>query len=591
MNAPLEFFSLISANPLKQGSILKSPVSSSTTRFAIECARQLSHLARRIPPVARQVSLELARAAQDDPRGALRCAALRALMALTRHEFVTVPIVEMIKRIMSREQTQVTELIYCAKLVNRASEQNTLDSGVFRTLIELMNGLIVEHESLHLRIELLHSIARLLARHDEMDEWKLENMNMLAITLNEFDSDDERLERGVILNTAKITLSEMARLDPVMVNEVYQIIAKHCLRAGVNQRKLELLCYIAWTQIDCLTDGLDHYAVLKCMAQSPKCSEKEILAALNLTLIQSHSDSIEAADQLLACLRQSPHYTAKTLFYVSRMAVRYARYTIGERVFTLLRDETKGSLSFHFTCFIECMSRFASVENQIGRINPTNDDNSALIKQLNEAALVFDEISLEMLNHCAQIWIDCRSVLFRTCSIFLLTSSCTPQAYLADELRQSADKISRLLLKNRATSDICRQRIIYLQQLLNCVAIIFEHGSSNLLVKPGNIAHFSAELLKHNDTAFDECRQFLSVKNFHQAVLSLITIPVPPPYLFFNETKEELVKLEITPKPSTTQPNLTRVSFAVKLILLILCHIDGFKHCVCRRRHRPSRHG
>ena len=51
------------------------------------------------------------------------------------------------------------------------------------------------------------------------------------------------------------------------------------------------------------------------------------------------------------------------------------------------------------------------------------------------------------------------------------------------------------------------------------------------------------------------------MKQFHQAVLALISIPIPPPYLFFNETKEEPVKLEISPKPSTTQQNFKEVNW------------------------------
>ena len=90
---------------------------------------------------------------------------------------------------------------------------------------------------------------------------------------------------------------------------------------------------------------------------------------------------------------------------------------------------------------------------------------------------------------------------------------------MADELRQHCEKISKLLLRNRMTENICRQRLIYLQQLMQCVAIIFEHGSSNLLVKPSTISHLSKELMLHNDTAFDTCRQRL-ISN-HKSLLKL----------------------------------------------------------------------
>ena len=94
-------------------------------------------------------------------------------------------------------------------------------------------------------------------------------------------------------------------------------------------------------------------------------------------------------------------------------------------MFELLKSKTSGILSFHLYCYIDCLSRFTEVEDKASRITP--DDIKSHVKLLNDAAVVFDEISLEMLNYTAQVWIDCRSVLFRSCSIFLLSSTCTPQ--------------------------------------------------------------------------------------------------------------------------------------------------------------------
>ena len=416
-----------SLQALIKGSILKSPVSSSKTRFAIECCKQLSLISQRIPPVAKQVSLELISVALDDPRAALRVSALKALISLTKHEFLSDLIIDKITLIMSREQAHVRELILCAQLINKASEQNKLERSEFFKLIEIMNNLIVQHGHINLRVELVHSIARLLLqqnRSEEIDELTLENVNTLVIMLSEFESGDD-LEKGTILNTCKMTLTEMARLDPSLVNEVYQIVAGHCLTSTVNRRKMELLCFIAWTQIESIeSDRNNHYTLLEYLT-TKDCTEPELLSAMNLTLIQCKSDTEEEAEKILKLYQKSKHYTKKTLFYVARMCIRYARYRIASKMFELLKSKTSGILSFHLYCYIDCLSRFTEVEDKASRITPV--DIKSHVKLLNDAAVVFDEISLEMLNYTAQVWIDCRSVLFRSCSIFLLSSTCTPQ--------------------------------------------------------------------------------------------------------------------------------------------------------------------
>ena len=416
-----------SLQALIKGSILKSPVSSSKTRFAIECCKQLSLISQRIPPVAKQVSLELISVALDDPRAALRLSALKALMSLTKHEFLSELIIDKILLIMSREQAHVRELILCAQLINKASEQNKIERSGFLKLIEIMNNLAVQHDHMNLRVELVHSVAQLLLqqeRSEEIDELTLENVNTLVIMLSEFECGDD-LEKGTILNTCKMTLTEMARLDPSLVNEVYQIVAGHCLKSAVNRRKMELLCFVAWTQIDSIeADGYNHYILLKYLT-SNDCTEPELLSAMNLTLIQCKTDTKEEADKIMKFYQKSKHYTKKTLFYVARMCIRYARYQIADKVFERLKSETSGILSFHLYCYIDCLSRFTEVEDKARRI--TLVDGKSHVKLLNDAAVVFDEISLEMLNYAAKVWIDCRSVLFRSCSIFLLSSTCTPQ--------------------------------------------------------------------------------------------------------------------------------------------------------------------
>ena len=536
-----------------KGSILKSPVSSSTSRFAVECCKQLSLLAQRIPPVAQQASVELVNVALEDPRPILRLAALKSLGLLTKHEFLNELIVDKIAHIMTQCENQVKEVICCIQLINKASNQNKLSRGAFIKLVDIMNDLLIKHEDIKLRVELVHSISLLLVQQEkdeEIDDLILDNLNSLLLLIAEVSAADS-LEHPTLLRACEISLQDMARLDAGMISELFELLTRKCRESKDNYNKLKLLCSIVWSQAGSLNGG-SLCSLLKYVTE--KCSEKEVLAMLNLMLLQSRDDSHSQAQKVLDHCKPCP----KSLFYMSRMALRYGRYRIASFFLEQLKEETSGYLSFHFERYIDCLDQFAQIESSIREIN--EEDVIPAIKTLNQATDTFEEISNDILNESAQVWIECRSVLFKSSSIFLLSSACTPQAYLADELRLYSDKISLLLLKSRMAKNSCRQRMIFLQQLLNCVAIIFEHGSSNLLVSPRTQAHFSSELQKLSETAFEKCRQYLSVKKFHQAVLVLVQILVPPPYLFFNKSKEELVKLEISPKPSITQPNLARVS-------------------------------
>ena len=536
-----------------KGSILKSPVSSSTSRFAVECCKQLSLLAQRIPPVAQQASIELVNVALEDPRPILRLAALKSLGLLTKHEFLNEIIVDKIAHIMTQGQNQVKEVICCIQLINKASDQNKLSRGAFIKLVDIMNDLLIKHDDIKLRVELVHSISLLLVQQEkdeEIDDLILENLNSLLILIAELSST-ENLEQSTLLRACEISLSDMARLDSGMISELFESLISKCMESKQNYNKLKLLCSIVWSQAGFLSSR-PLWSLLQYIAEN--CSDKEILAMLNLILLESRDDSPSQAQKVLDHCKPCP----KSLFYMSRMAIRYGRYRVASYFLKQLKTQTCGYLSFHFERYIDCLDQFAQIEGTIREIN--EEDLIPAIKALNQATDTFEEISNDILNESAQVWIECRSVLFKSTSIFLLSSVCTPQAYLADELRLHSDKISLLLLKSRMAENSCRQRMIFLQQLLNCVAIIFEHGSSNLLVSPRTQAHFSSELQKLSETAFEECRQYLSLKKFHQAVLVLVRVLVPPPYLFFNKSKEESVKLEISPKPSNTQPNLARVS-------------------------------
>ena len=103
---------------LIKGSNLNSPVASSNSYFAIDCCKQLTLLALRIPPVAELASKELAAVAIEDPRGRLRRAALKCLIALTKREVIHESSFQKILTIL--QQDSLSEKILAIRIINQA---------------------------------------------------------------------------------------------------------------------------------------------------------------------------------------------------------------------------------------------------------------------------------------------------------------------------------------------------------------------------------------------------------------------------------------------------------------------------------------
>ena len=113
--------------------------------------------------------------------------------------------------------------------------------------------------------------------------------------------------------------------------------------------------------------------------------------------------------------------------------------------------------------------------------------------------MVLEEVSVEMMTDPAQIWMECKSALFRSTSIFLSQSS-DPQRHLADDMRHYSSCLSRILLENQGAQSTCRRVLHYFQQIFNIYAIIFEHGPENLIVRPQMDKHtFGHRLVEDND--------------------------------------------------------------------------------------------
>ena len=123
----------------------------------------------------------------------------------------------------------------------------------------------------------------------------------------------------------------------------------------------------------------------------------------------------------------------------------------------------------------------------------------ALIESLNAGSMVLEEVSVEMMTDPAQIWMECKSALFRSTSIFL-SQSTDPQRHLADDMRHYSSCLSRILLENQGAQSTCRRVLHYFQQIFNIYAIIFEHGPENLIVRPQMDKHtFGHRLVEAND--------------------------------------------------------------------------------------------
>ena len=93
---------LDSLKNLIKGGNLNSPVSSSNSYFAIDCCKQLTLLALRIPPVAELASKELTVVALEDPRRRLRKAALKCLIALAKREVMNESSFHQIRKILEQ---------------------------------------------------------------------------------------------------------------------------------------------------------------------------------------------------------------------------------------------------------------------------------------------------------------------------------------------------------------------------------------------------------------------------------------------------------------------------------------------------------
>ena len=87
--------------------------------------------------------------------------------------------------------------------------------------------------------------------------------------------------------------------------------------------------------------------------------------------------------------------------------------------------------------------------------------------------------------------------------------------------------------------------------------------------------------LSNNCRCFKSCRMFVQNQNYGQAALSLLFIPISPPYSFFNSPDPPLIKLEITPPITTNQPNHAKVIIFIKILYVCFSIRPLFQNSYC----------